>query len=92
MPENIPRITTRNDEMSLIRVPDGAPDSLQWWSDQYFRHCVTTSQASQKMQRRNLDLFTQYTSDEERTDQRTVWTPRLARDFQQFLCATLWKN
>lgn len=89
MPENSPQIATRNDEMSLIRVPDGAPDSLQWWAEQYFRYEVTTSQASQKVQRRDLDLFLRFLVAEEKTDERSAWTPRLSRDFQQFLRAAL---
>lgn len=92
MPENLPQIATRNDEMSLIRLPDGAPDSLQWWAERYFRHAVTTSQASQKVQRRDLDLFIRFLVAEEKTDERSAWTPRLSRDFQQHLKGTLTGN
>lgn len=56
MPQKPTQITTRNNEAALMRFPDDVPDSLSWWAEQYFRHEVTTSQASQKVQRRDLDL------------------------------------
>lgn len=68
------------------------PDSLQWWAERYFRHAVTTSQASQKVQRRDLDLFIQFLVAEEKTDERSAWTPRLSCDFQQHLKGTLTGN
>jgi integrase len=58
------------------------PDGLGWWAEQYFRFEVTTSPASQKVQRRDLASFLQYMVAEERTEQRVAWTPRLSRDFQ----------
>jgi integrase len=58
------------------------PDGLHWWAEQYFRFEVTTSPASQNVQRRDLALFLQYMATEEKTDQRVAWTPRLWRDFQ----------
>jgi site-specific recombinase XerD len=50
---------------------------------------VTTSPASQQVQRRDLTLFLRYLVAEEGTDQRMAWTPRLARAFQQHLQQTL---
>ena len=41
------------------------PDGLHWWAEQYFRFEVTTSPASQKVQRRDLDLFLHYLMTEE---------------------------
>ncbi|MBI4739279.1 site-specific integrase [Candidatus Woesearchaeota archaeon] len=96
MPKKSTQIATRNnfrpenDQTSaLIRIPDDTPDGLVWWAEQYFRHEVTTSQASQKVQRRDLDLFIRYMVSEEKTDDRPAWTPRLSRDFQQHLRTTL---
>ena len=63
-------------------------DSLAWWVEQYFQHAVTTSPASQQVQRRDLALFLRYLWAEEGTDQRLAWTPRLARAFQQHLRQT----
>ena len=50
---------------------------------------MTTSPASQQVQRRDLGLFLRYMAAEEGTDQRIAWTPRLARAFQQHLQQTL---
>jgi site-specific recombinase XerD len=57
--------------------------------EQYLQHAVTTSPASQQVQRRDLGLFLRYLQSEEGTDQRLAWTPRLARAFQQHLGQTL---
>ena len=38
----------------------GEADSLAWWVAQYFQHGVTTSLASQQVQRRDLGLFLRY--------------------------------
>lgn len=89
MGKKLPQIATRNNEAALMRVPNDAPDSLTWWSKQYFHHEVTTSPASQKVQRRDLALFIRYMVAEEKTDERTHWTPRLSSSFQQHLRTTL---
>jgi len=78
----LPQITIGNSETDLIQLAEAMPDGLGWWVEQYFRFEVTTSPASQKVQRRDLALFLQYMTTEERTDQRVAWTPRLSRDFQ----------
>jgi integrase len=77
--------TRRNSEVLLIRLPEDAPDGLTWWLEQYFRFEVTTAPSSQKVQRRDLDLFLRYMRTEEKTDARAAWTPRLSRDFQTYL-------
>jgi site-specific recombinase XerD len=56
---------------------------------QYFALAVTTSLASQRVQRRDLALFLRYLQAEVGTDQRLAWTPRLSRAFQQHLQQTL---
>jgi site-specific recombinase XerD len=53
--------------------------------DQYFALAVTTSPASQRVQRRDLGLFLRYMQVDVGTDQRLAWTPRLSRAFQQHL-------
>jgi integrase len=78
----LPQITIGNSETALIQLAEDMPDGLGWWAEQYFRFEVTTSPASQKVQRRDLALFLQYIVAEERTEQRVAWTPRLSRDFQ----------
>ena len=82
------QITSRND-FSLVRVPDGAPDTLAWWIEQYFRFEVTTAASSQQVQRRDLDRFLGFLRTEEGEDQRIRWTPRLSRAFQEHLRTAL---
>src|SRR2546421_4296166 len=86
--ERVPQITIGNNTTALIHLSDDLPDDLTWWVEQYFRFEVTTSPASQKVQRRDLALFLRYMRAEERHDQRAAWTPRLSRAFQLHLqCA-----
>lgn len=77
--------TMRNSEVLLIQLPTDAPDGLTWWLEQYFRFEVTTAISSQKVQRRDLELFLRFLRVEEKTDARVAWTPRLSRDFQTYL-------
>lgn len=80
---------TRNSEDALLRVPEVFPDTIVWWMAQYFRFEVTTSSSSQKVQRRDLKLFLDYMIKEEGTDNRTAWSPRLSKVFQEHLLAEL---
>ena len=50
----LPQITIGNSETALLRIAEVLPDGLSWWAEQYFRFEVTTSLASQKVQRRDL--------------------------------------
>ena len=77
----MPQKTIGNNPTALIRLADDFPDDLTWWVDQYFQFEVTTSPASQKVQRRDLALFLRYLSAAEGHDQRAAWTPRLSRAF-----------
>ena len=77
--------TARKNSGALLSWRAGEVDSLGWWVAQYFQHAVTTSPASQQVQRRDLGLFLRSMAAEEGTDQRIAWTPRLARAFQQHL-------
>ena len=81
--------TARKNSGALVPLHPAETDSLAWWVEQYFQHAVTTSPASQQVQRRDLSLFLRYLRAEEGTDQRLAWTPRLARAFQQHLQQTL---
>ncbi len=81
----IPQKTIGNNTPALIHLADDLPDDLTWWVDQYFQFEVTTSPASQKVQRRDLALFLRYMRAEERHDQRAAWTPRLSRAFHLHL-------
>jgi hypothetical protein len=52
--------TIRNNEVLLIQLPRDAPDGLTWWLEQYFRFEVTIALSSQKVQRRDLELFLRF--------------------------------
>jgi integrase len=86
MPTNatalVPQKATRNSSGSLIRVPKAFPDIVSWWAEQYFRLEVTTSSSSQKVQKRDIQLFISYMLDEEGRDDRMAWSPRLSKAFQ----------
>lgn len=75
---------TPNDS-SLIVIPKNAPDGLRTWSRWYFDHAVTTVARSQKEQVRDLNLFIQYMEQTEKTDARSMWTPRLSESFKNHL-------
>src|SRR5687767_2795115 len=57
--------TIRNDIMPLELPRHEASESLEEWVAQYFRLAVTTSLASQKVQRRDFALFIRYMQTEE---------------------------
>ena len=81
----VPQNTRGKNETTLVRLSEDLPDGLAWWVEQYFQFEVTTSPASQKVQRRDLGLFLRYMVREEGHDARIAWTPRLSGDFQQHL-------
>src|SRR5262245_56130083 len=87
--ERVTQNTARKNLRTLVLRRTGGQDGLGWWVTQYFQHAVTTSPASQQVQRRDLGLFLRYLQAEEGTDQRLAWTPRLARAFQLHLRQTL---
>jgi site-specific recombinase XerD len=78
-----PQKATRNSSGALIRVPRQFPDTISWWAEQYFRFEVTTSSSSQKVRRRDIQLFVSYMLDEEGRDDRVAWSPRLSKAFQE---------
>jgi site-specific recombinase XerD len=81
----VPQIVAGNDSHSLIRIEEGLPDTVSWWAEQYFRFEVTTAQSSRKVQQRDLQLFLDYMQEEEGSDKRVAWTPRLSKSFQVYL-------
>jgi integrase len=81
----VPQIVAGNSETSLIRIEEGLPDTISWWAEQYFRFEVTTSQSSRKVQQRDLQLFLDYILEEEGTDKRVSWTPRLSKSFMDHM-------
>lgn len=81
--------TIRKDSAALALGSASPSESLTWCVEQYFQVAVTTSQASQRVQRRDLGVFLRYLVAETGADQRLAWTPRVARAFQEHLQQTL---
>jgi integrase len=88
VPQKHDQIATPNDS-SLIVIPQNAPDGLRTWSRWYFDHAVTTVARSQKEQVRDLNLFIRYMEQTEKTDARSMWTPRLSESFKDHLKRSL---
>jgi len=54
------QITGPNNIHSIEVVAKDFPDLLSFWVEVYFRYEVTTSERSQKEQRRHLNIFLQH--------------------------------
>lgn len=80
-----PQIVAGNSQTPLMRLDADLPDAISWWAEQYFRFEVTTSESSQRVQRRDMRLFIDFMLREEGTDRRVAWSPRLSKSFQDFL-------
>jgi hypothetical protein len=75
----------RNKSGELVRVPEERADSLRWWVEQFFAFEVTTAASSQRVQRRDLELFLSVIEIETGGDSRRAWSPRLSRAFVDVL-------
>src|SRR5439155_15710359 len=71
--------TARKHTGALVPQRAGGQDGLGWWVVQYVQHAVTTSPASQKVQRRDLGLLLRSMAAEEGTDQRVAARAAYAR-------------
>lgn len=69
----------------VLAQGEGVEDGLAGWIEAYFRVEVTTSEASQKVQRRDLERFLAFMLLEEGRDDRVLWTGRLSGAFVQAL-------
>lgn len=78
----------QSNNFSLVQLPDSFPDNLTWWMEQYFQFEVTTSERSQKEQRRDIERFIRFMIKETGDDQKVNWSPRLSRSFKDFLVNT----
>lgn len=72
---------TGKNSSDLVRVPPDRGDSLRWWVEQYFAYEVTTAASSQRVQRRDLELFLSVIEMETGGDSRRAWSPRVSRLF-----------
>jgi integrase len=88
-PQKSNQITGPNDFSPLEVVANDFPDLLSFWLELYFRYEVTTSERSQKEQRRDLNLFIGYLEEEVGNTLRSSWTPRLTADFVRFMQAEI---
>jgi len=75
----------RNNSGGIIEVKKGFPDRIGFWLEAYFRFEVTTSQASRKVQKRDLGCFLDFMIASEGKDDRGLWSPRLSRAFKDEL-------
>ena len=69
----------------MIEIKEGYPDTISFWIAAYFRFEVTTSKSSQKVQKRDLDLFRDFMISECGREDRPLWTPRLSKAFAERL-------
>lgn len=60
-------------------------DVLDFWAEAYFRFAVTTTESSQKVQKRDLKLFLEFMQREEKSLERNRWSPRLSKSFVLYL-------
>lgn len=90
--DSLLQITIGNSNKDFIAVAKDFIEDLQWWVEQYFNFEVTTSLSSQKIQHRDLNIFLNFLITEEKNTQCQSWTPRLSRDFQNYLKNTLKEN
>ena len=65
----------------LVTIRDDVPDTISFWAESYFRFEVSTSERSQKEQHRDLSTFIDFMFQEEGSDDRVNWTPRLSRAY-----------
>jgi integrase len=82
---------TQNNSKALITLKDGLPDTISVWIEAYFRFEVTTSESSQKVQRRDLTLFRDFVLDAG-SEERRFWTPRLSKAFKDHLKKVEWRK
>ena len=81
---------TQNNSKALITLKDGLPDTISVWMEAYFQFEVTTSESSQKMQRRDLSLFRDFLINEAGSEERRFWTPRMSKAFKDHLKKKEW--
>jgi hypothetical protein len=60
IPQKAPRNNAKAGSTAIIQIPQGIPDKVAWWAEQYFSFEVTTSSSSQKVQRRDIEAFIRY--------------------------------
>ena len=77
--------TTQNNVNGLIEIKKGYPDTISFWIAAYFRFEVTTSKSSQKIQKRDLNLFRDFMISDCGREDRPLWSPRLSKAFADHL-------
>jgi len=90
MMQNLKKSLQNTTENNFKPIPAlEQPDSLRDWAEWYFDFEVTTAASSRKVQRRDLALLLSFLLKEYDTLERSVWTPRASRAFQDYLRNTL---
>jgi len=82
--ENVSQNTKPNN-FDLVTLDKNLPDTLDAWAEFYFSFEVTTSELSQKEQKRDMNLFLSFMAKEIGNLERTNWTPRLTQSFVEYM-------
>ena len=80
---------TQGKNIPALLGMDDRNDFLKIWMALYFEIEVTTLPSSRKIQERDLRLFLAFMIDQEGTDVRPRWTPRLSADFKRYLTSVI---
>lgn len=73
---------TSNNSVGQIRIQDGVPDTISFWIGAYLLYEVTTSEASRKEQRRDLNRFRNFML-APGGEERRLRTSRLSQAFKE---------
>ena len=76
---------TKPNNFDLVTLDKNLPDTLDAWAEFYFSFEVSTSQKSQKEQKRDMNLFLSFMSKEIGNLERSNWTPRLTQTFIDYM-------
>mgnify|MGYP001794551102 CR=1 FL=1 len=80
-----PSKTIQNTLQNKLASVSGSESRLRSWMEAYFQYEVTTMESSQRIQRRDLELFLNYLVRESGDDRHTHWIPRLSQNFKTAL-------
>jgi integrase len=64
---------------------ESGPDNLTWWMHQFFKYEVSTAPTSRKAQGKDIVYFLVWMNNEEGSNSRLLWSPRLSSFFLEHL-------
>jgi integrase len=74
-----------NKKPGSAHLVESGPDNLTWWMQQYFQYEVSTAPSSRKAQGKDIVYFLVWMQQEEGSNSRILWSPRLSRFFLEHL-------